>query len=193
MRLVGQLHQIMVRLPEGALAAESLPALTEAFAETYRTLYTRVVDDADIEVLSFRVRVSSREPKIALWGAVAGNVAGAARKGHRPAYFDGKFHDTPVYDRYALAPGRTVPGPAIIEEREATTVIAPGDSVTVDAARNLRIAVAAAQNAQALVTPGMSLAKATPLIESDPIGLAIMWSRRIPTVEVMWQTGCRRA
>ena len=175
------------------MLAESLPALTEAFAETYRTLYTRVVDDADIEVLSFRVRVSCPEPQIALSGAVAGNVSGAALKGHRPAYFDGRFHDTPVYDRYALAPGQTVVGPAIIEEREATTVIAPGDSVTVDAARNLRIAVAAAQNAQALVTPGMSLAQATALIEADPIGLEIMWSRLISIVEEMWQTVCRTA
>jgi 5-oxoprolinase (ATP-hydrolysing) len=193
MRLVGQLHQIMVRLPEGALAAASLPALTEAFAETYRTLYTRVVDGAEIEVLSFRVRVSAPEPQIALSGAVAGNVSGAALKGHRPAYFDGKFHDTPVYDRYALAPGKIVAGPAIIEEREATTVIAPGDTVTVDAARNLRIDVAAAQNAQALVTPGMSLEKAAALIEADPIGLEIMWSRLISIVEEMWQTVCRTA
>ncbi|WP_428658839.1 hydantoinase B/oxoprolinase family protein [Reyranella sp.] len=193
MRLVGQLHQIMVRLPEGALAADSLPALTEAFAETYRTLYTRVVDDAEIEVLSFRVRVSSPEPQIALSGAVAGNAVGAALKGHRPAYFDGRFHDTPVYDRYALAPGQTVAGPAIVEEREATTVIAPGDSLTVDASRNLRIAVAAAQNAQAIVTPGMSLEAAKARIEADPIGLEIMWSRLISIVEEMWQTVCRTA
>ena len=193
MRLVGQLHQIMVRLPDGALAAESLPQLTGVFAETYRTLYTRVIEGAEIEVLSFRVRVSSPEPKIALSGAVAGNTTGPALKGHRPAYFDGKFHDTPVYDRYALAPGQTVAGPAIVEEREATTVIAPGDTVTVDAARNLRIDVAAAQNAQALVTPGMSLAAATALIESDPIGLEIMWSRLISIVEEMWQTVCRTA
>lgn len=193
MRLVGQLHQIMVRLPEGALAAASLPALAEAFAETYRTLYTRVVEDAEIEVLSYRVRVSSPEPQIALSGAVAGNVSGAALKGHRPAYFDGKFHDTPVYDRYALAPGQTVAGPAIIEEREATTVIAPGDSLTVDASRNLRIAVAAAQNAQAIVTPGMSLEAAKARIEADPIGLEIMWSRLISIVEEMWQTVCRTA
>jgi 5-oxoprolinase (ATP-hydrolysing) len=32
---------------------------------------------------------------------------------------------TPVYDRYALEVGDVIPGPAIIEEREATTVIAP--------------------------------------------------------------------
>ena len=110
-----------------------------------------------------------------------------------PAYFEGRFHDTPVYDRYALAPGQTVAGPAIIEEREATTVIAPGDSLTVDASRNLRIAVAAAQNAQAIVTPGMSLEAAKARIEADPIGLEIMWSRLISIVEEMWQTVCRTA
>jgi 5-oxoprolinase (ATP-hydrolysing)/N-methylhydantoinase A len=193
MRLVGQLHQILVRLPDGALAGESLPALTEAFAETYRTLYTRVVEGAEIEVLSFRVRVSAPEPQIALSGAIAGTTSGTALKGHRPAFFDGKFHDTPVYDRYALAPGQAVTGPAIVEEREATTVIAPGDTLTVDAARNLRIAVAAAQDAQARVTPGMPIEQAKALIEADPIGLEIMWSRLISIVQEMWQTVCRTA
>jgi 5-oxoprolinase (ATP-hydrolysing) len=193
MRLVGQLHQIMVRLPDGPLDGESLPTVREAFVETYRALYARVVEDAEVEVLSFRVRVSAPEPRIALSGAVAGSISGAALKGHRPAYFDGKFHDTPVYDRYALAPGQTVEGPAIVEEREATTIIAPGDSLTVDAARNLRIAVAAAQNALAIVTPGMTLEAAKARIEADPIGLEIMWSRLISIVEEMWQTVCRTA
>ena len=193
MRLVGQLHQIMVRLPDGVLSGDSLPDLRAAFAETYRVLYTRVVEDAEIEVLSFRVRASAPEPQIALSGAVAGSAAGAALKGHRPAFFDGRFHDTPVYDRYALAPGQTVEGPAIVEEREATTVIAPGDRLRVDAARNLRIDVAAAQDAQAIVTPGMSLEAAMARIEADPIGLEIMWSRLISIVEEMWQTVCRTA
>ncbi len=193
MRLAGQLHQIAVPLPEGALSAASLPLLTEAFAETYRTLYTRVVEGTEIEILSFRVRASAPEPQIALSGAVAGNTAGEALKGRRPAYFNGGFHDTPVYDRYALAPGQVVPGPAIIEEREATTIIAPGDSVTVDSARNLRISVAAARAAEALVTPGMALEEAKARIEADPIGLEIMWSRLISIVEEMWQTVCRTA
>ena len=33
--------------------------------------------------------------------------------------------ETPVYDRYALAPGTTFKGPAIVEERESTAVIGP--------------------------------------------------------------------
>ena len=43
----------------------------------------------------------------------------------------------PVYDRYALTPGATVAGPALIEERESTCVIGSGQTATVDAHYNL--------------------------------------------------------
>ena len=33
---------------------------------------------------------------------------------------------TPVYDRYRLGPGTQIDGPAIVEERESTTVVGPG-------------------------------------------------------------------
>ena len=39
---------------------------------------------------------------------------------------------TPVYDRKSLAAGQTIVGPAIIEERETTTVIPPDWSATID-------------------------------------------------------------
>ena len=45
--------------------------------------------------------------------------------------------DWPVWDRYALAPGMRVDGPALIEERESTVVVGSGDRVTVDARLNL--------------------------------------------------------
>jgi N-methylhydantoinase A len=38
----------------------------------------------------------------------------------------------PVYDRAALAAGQCVKGPAIIEERETTTVIPPDWTATVN-------------------------------------------------------------
>jgi N-methylhydantoinase A len=60
--------------------------------------------------------------------------AEAARKGVRAAWFAeaGGFVDTPVYDRYALAPGTELTGPAIVEERESTAVIGPGGRCRVD-------------------------------------------------------------
>ena len=62
-----------------------------------------------------------------------------ALKGARLAYYPASAHDVewPVYDRYALAPGATITGPALIEERESTCVIGAGDVATVDAHCNL--------------------------------------------------------
>jgi N-methylhydantoinase A/oxoprolinase/acetone carboxylase beta subunit len=49
----------------------------------------------------------------------------------RQVYFDGHGHvECPVVSRYRLEPGVEIPGPVIVEEREATTVALPGDSVS---------------------------------------------------------------
>jgi len=54
-------------------------------------------------------------------------------KGKRLAYFpEHGFGETPVYDRYALYPGFSVDGPAIIEERESTAIIGSGGRCIVD-------------------------------------------------------------
>ncbi|MGX6999195.1 hydantoinase B/oxoprolinase family protein [Caballeronia sp. KNU42] len=43
----------------------------------------------------------------------------------------GEWRDTPVFDRDALAPGASIDGPAIVNERTGTTVIEPGWQVVV--------------------------------------------------------------
>jgi N-methylhydantoinase A len=57
----------------------------------------------------------------------------------RPAYFDGKFRETPTYSRAALAAGNRIGGPALIEEHASTTVLLPGDRAQVDRYGNLVI------------------------------------------------------
>jgi 5-oxoprolinase (ATP-hydrolysing) len=52
-------------------------------------------------------------------------------------YAEGESHDTPLYDRDALRPGMKVPGPAIIAERNATTVVEPGWTAEVTARDHL--------------------------------------------------------
>jgi len=44
-----------------------------------------------------------------------------------------------VYDRYLLAPGAELAGPAILEERESTTLIGPGARIQIDESRNLSV------------------------------------------------------
>ncbi|MFI4996688.1 MAG: hydantoinase B/oxoprolinase family protein, partial [Hyphomicrobiales bacterium] len=192
MRLFGQLHEINVSLPAGEISEASLPVIEEAFAAAYAARYTSVYEGMEVQIVSLRVRSRGKLPELSIALASAAS-SGASRKGSRLAWFDGKFVETPVFDRYALAPGARLEGPAIIEEREATTIIAPGDSVVVDASGTLRISVAVAAPAAARITPATPIDQAMALIENDPISLEIMWARLVTVVEEMWHTICRTA
>jgi len=68
---------------------------------------------------------------------------GSSRKGARPVYFPerGGFVDCPVYDRYLLGVHAMVTGPAVVEERETTVILLPGDRAAVDSHGNLIIDV----------------------------------------------------
>ena len=192
MRLFGQLHEIQVVLPEGDITDAAVPGIQQAFATAYAARYTSVYEGVGIQLVSLRVRCRGAIPELTLAQA-GGPTAGEARKGSRQAWFGEGFMDTAVYDRYALTPGSTVAGPAIIEEREATTIVAPGDTVTVDATGMLRIQIAVPAAASARITPATPIAEATALIESDPVSLEIMWARLVTVVEEMWHTIVRTA
>ena len=192
MRLFGQLHEIRVPLPDGMLTEAAIPAIRAAFVAAYAARYTSVYEGVGIQLVSVRVACRGRVPELALEQAGLG-ATGEARKGSRPAWFGDGFVETPVYDRYLLAPGARLAGPAIIEEREATTVVAPGDTLRVDATGTLRIAVAVAPPAAARITGTTPRAEAEALIEADPVSLEIMWARLVTVVEEMWHTIVRTA
>ena len=192
MRLVGQMHEISVRLPDGQITAASLPEISQAFEAAYTARYAVLQPGAVIEAVNLRVTATGPVPSLALGGASAELRVGDARKGERQAWFGDQCLQAGVYDRYALAEGSLIAGPAIIEEREATTIVAPGDTLRVDAAGNLRIAIGRA-TAFDLVRPGMTQAEARAAIEADPIALEIMWSRLTTVTDEMWLTICRTA
>jgi N-methylhydantoinase A len=52
----------------------------------------------------------------------------------RSVYFDelGRRVPTPVWSRWALSPGQRLPGPAIVEQPDTTTVVYPGQTLRVD-------------------------------------------------------------
>jgi N-methylhydantoinase A len=58
-------------------------------------------------------------------------VSGALRS-RRPAFFDGRFVDTPVYEGDSLGCGHRIEGPAIVEERFTTLVVYPGWTAELD-------------------------------------------------------------
>ncbi len=142
MRYLHQGFEINVPLPPGRLSADEMPRLQENFNHAYERLYKRLNPDVDVEALNWRVLVSGPRPIIQLAPATGLQVAvEATRKGQRPAYFPetSGYLECPVYDRYQLAPGMVLQGPAILEERESTVVVGPGARVEVDAYQNVVI------------------------------------------------------
>jgi len=135
MRYVGQGHEVEAPVPSGRLSAASLPAITTGFEEAYRALYHRLPQGVAIEALNWRVTVSGPAPELAFGGAggAARSSADAVKRTRRAWFAEAAgWVETPVYDRYALGPGATFDGPAIVEERESTAVIGPGARCRVD-------------------------------------------------------------
>lgn len=138
MRHVGQGFEISVPIPNGNLEEGSVSAMRDGFFDVYRQLFERTVEEMPIEAMSWRLAASAPVPNIALNFGGQPIGTGEALKGQRDVYFpETGFAPCDVYDRYALSPGDTFEGPAVVEERESTTVVGPGAKVTVDESLNL--------------------------------------------------------
>ena len=138
MRYQGQGYEIEVTLPDGGTSAgyaEVFARLDELFRARYAEIFAETFLDEPLEIVSWKVEAAGEEAALAYAGIAGG--ARAREKRARNVWFGDAFVECEVLDRYALEPGTTVEGPAVIEERESTCVLAPGDRATVDAHLNL--------------------------------------------------------
>jgi hypothetical protein len=84
-------------------------------------------------VRAVRVQTLGRtqKPELREYERVHSPVTQALRS-RRPAFFDGRFVDTPVYDGESVGHGHRIEGPAIVEERFTTIVVYPGWTAELD-------------------------------------------------------------
>ena len=109
--------------------------MPDLFRETYTAMYGASLLDAPLVITTWKVEAALPTPSLATVPPAA--VGEVIKKGERLAYFDTDFVKTPVYNRYQLAANTVISGPALIEERESTVVIGPGDRAQVDRYGNL--------------------------------------------------------
>ena len=102
------------------------------FEAAYHALYGKVDDDNPVELASIRVHVSQHPPALAVARPAA--AADARPKAMREVHVaaGAGMERVPVFERAELRIGQEIAGPAVIEERESTTVIGPGDRLRVD-------------------------------------------------------------
>ncbi|MEK7342025.1 MAG: hydantoinase/oxoprolinase family protein [Candidatus Binatota bacterium] len=139
MRYVGQGHEVSVSLPDGVLGKQHLSQIVLSFGQIYRALYGREGPDVPLEVINWRVVASGPQGKMDFSLPPAASARDNAVKGSRLAYFpeDGRYIETPVFDRYALTAGFTFIGPAIVEERESTLIVGTRGRARVDERLNV--------------------------------------------------------
>ncbi len=135
MSYVGQTHTLAVPLDD---AKPDAAAIRAAFEKAYKAAFGRLLEGIEMRVLTLRVAVVGRRPKIDLSRlAPQGGSVAAAKTGTRPVWFDGAWAETAIYDRLALPVDARIEGPAILEQPDATTVIEPDLAAAVDRFGNL--------------------------------------------------------
>lgn len=146
MRYHGQGHEIEITLPAAHDVAQAFSQLPALFVAQYQRLYAFATLQSPLVATNWKVEAFGPTPGLKSgYQITTGGDLGSAEKGQRQAYFAdaGGWVASTVYDRYALLPGASISGPALLEERESTVVVGPRERVFVDAQFNLVAELAA--------------------------------------------------
>jgi len=145
LRYVGQGYELRVPFPPGTLDKAALEGVFAAFHDLHKVEYGHVFTHSPIEIVNVRLTGIGAMPKIVPPQVAAqGELADALVK-TAPCVFrvNGELTriETPFYQRERLAIGVTVKGPAVVVQKDTTTVAPPGTHFAADAGGNLIIHV----------------------------------------------------
>ncbi|MDA8261758.1 MAG: hypothetical protein M0Z47_02880, partial [Actinomycetota bacterium] len=133
----GQIHSLRVPIR----AEWSVAEMAEAFAKLYREEYGPPLGVMAVMFENLRTTAVGVRRLPQRMAAELGEAEAPAPESMRSVYF-GQWMPTSVYSRRQLLPGMVVPGPAIVEQSDATTVVEPGMRARVDGYSNLIVEVA---------------------------------------------------
>lgn len=132
LRYVGQSYHLPIVLPPGALTHETLTECSRQFVEAHLAAYGYAEEGEPCELVNVRVAAVGEigQPTMEESDHLD---AEAPRKAIRRVWFaDTGFTDCAIYDRSTLRPGMRLRGPAVVEDRDATTLVHPGWDCSVE-------------------------------------------------------------
>jgi N-methylhydantoinase A len=144
LRALGQFHQLQIPLPAPAAAGWwNADRLAAAFHARHEQAYGHADPREPVEIVNLRARGIGAVPRPAVPrpAPAAGQLPPPTLR--RRAYLDRAqgWQDCPVWRRADLAPGHSLEGPAIVTQRDSTTVVLQGQRLTVHESGALRISV----------------------------------------------------
>jgi N-methylhydantoinase A len=148
LRYVGQGYELKIPFPAGVIGKRELEEIFQRFHAAHEREYGHAFPANPIEIVNVRVIGVGQMPKIATLTAPKGATLADARVRTGQCVFriDGELRsfETSFYRRHLLPVGETFNGPAIVLQKDSTTVIPPGSSAINDPAGNLILTIAGA-------------------------------------------------
>ena len=145
LRYVGQGYELRVPFPDGIREKAALEQVFAAFQDLHKAEYGHVFADSPIEIVNIRLTGIGVMPKIAPPTVKASGALDDALVKTAPCVFrtNGELTkiETPFYQREWLPIGVAFAGPAVIVQKDATTVAPPGTRLVADTGGNLIIRV----------------------------------------------------
>lgn len=143
MRYAGQGYENPVPVDAVPVDRDDLARYRSRFDDIHRSCHGHAAPGQPVEVVNYRVEAVGVVPRVELARLdPARGPAEDAQVGTRSAYFSAASSsptDVPVYDRGLLRAGHRFAGPALVDQYDATTVVCPGQVVTVDELGNLMV------------------------------------------------------
>ena len=141
LRYLGQGYELRTAFPAGDIDEAAIDAAFAQFHELHKSDYGHNYPDTAIEIVNIRLTGSGHMPKIGRPAIAGGGSLGAARVRQGTCVFriDGTLQpfDTVYYQRQALPVDETFDGPAVVLQRDATTVVPPGWNATTEPDGNI--------------------------------------------------------
>ena len=128
LRYLGQIHTVTVTLPSGA----DWSTLRKEFDAAHERAYGYAAADVEVELINLRLTVvfALERPRVPTIKRGAAAAPFEMRKIYSTLLQDALEYR--VYQRDRLVAGERIDGPAVVEESGTTTVIEPGDVLTVE-------------------------------------------------------------
>jgi N-methylhydantoinase A len=146
LRYVGQGYELKIPFPVGVIGKRELEEIWKRFHEAHEREYGHAFPTNPIEIVNVRVIGVGQMPKITKLAAPEGATLEKARVRTGQCVFriDGELRsfETSFYRRHLLPVGQVFTGPAIVLQKDSTTVVPPGCSAINDPAGNLILTIA---------------------------------------------------
>ncbi|NOX31299.1 MAG: hydantoinase/oxoprolinase family protein [Actinobacteria bacterium] len=132
-RYSGQGNEITIWVGEGEVWPAADADVRSGFESEYRRIYGMAIPDVQVEVITWRLSATATTSVVEPDTSLAASTGPPKPTGTRSMVFGRGVSAVaaPVYERANLRAGDSFDGPAVVEERETTSVIRPGWSVEV--------------------------------------------------------------